>query len=216
MATSDRLLSHDANTEHTEVRTCTLLNEMQIICKLDSRHILINFCGNQLISREVVVPCLSLPELAATPNPTDVRNPINELGYTPNPSDGSERSRKRLKVTPDVGGQCFRTHPHSIYKIHDYSTIAHSHTRTQRPQMTSKRVIWPLFFSTKQKKVHAYCMQYIQDAASLQSQVVKGRQLFRHRIHAHFTYRVGGKHCKRMASLYNMGNTLGLGGISPI
>ena len=63
-----------------------------------------------------------------------------------------------------------------------------------------------------------HSVQYIYDAAyisALQSQVVNGRQLFRHSIRAHFTYRVGGKHCKRMASLYkHMGNTLG--GISPI
>ena len=49
--------------------------------------------------------------------------------------------------------------------------------------------------------------------SALQSQVVNGR-LFRHSIRAHRTYRVGGKHCKLMASLYkHMGNTLG--GISP-
>ena len=32
----------------------------------------------------------------------------------------------------------------NLNEIHDYSTIAHSPTRTQRPQMTSERVIRPL------------------------------------------------------------------------
>ena len=41
--------------------------------------------------------------------------------------------------------------------------------------------------------------------SALQSQVVKGRHLFRYSVHAHFTYRVGGKHCKRMASLRKHG-----------
>ena len=61
---------------------------------------------------------------------------------------------------------------------------------------------------------HLYMMLHI---SALQIQVVKGRQLFRHSIHAHFTYHVprGRKRCKRMASLYkHIGNTLG--GISPI
>ena len=35
--------------------------------------------------------------------------------------------------------------------------------------------------------------------SALQRQVAKDRQLFGHSIR---TYRVGGKHCKRMASLY--------------
>ena len=72
--------------------------------------------------------------------------------------------------------------------------------------MTSKRInLAPPFFKrphTKQKKVHAYCSTCMMlHISALQIQVVKGRQSFRHSIHAHFTYRVGGKHCKRMASL---------------
>ena len=49
--------------------------------------------------------------------------------------------------------------------------------------------------------VHAMMLH----VSALQNQVVKGRQSFRHSIRAHFTYRVGGKHCKRMASLYKHG-----------
>ena len=39
--------------------------------------------------------------------------------------------------------------------------------------------------------------------SDLQSQVVKGRQVFRHSINAHFKYRVGRK---RMASLHSRGH----------
>ena len=68
---------------------------------------------------------------------------------------------------------------------------------------------------SRKNQVHAYCstsmMLYI---SALQSQVVNGRQLFRHSIRASFTYHLSGKHCKRMASLYkHTGNTLG--GVSP-
>ena len=44
-------------------------------------------------------------------------------------------------------------------------------------------------------------LQYIYEAA-YKCFVVNGHQVFSHSIHAHFMYHVGGKHCKRMASLY--------------
>ena len=136
-----------------------------------------------------------------------------------------------LQDTPTQGSTTPTQHllqtQENLNEIHNYSTIAHSHTRTQRPQMTSGRVIWPLLFflkepHTKQKKnkcmhtTDAYCSTSMMlHISALQGQVVNGRQSFRHTIRAHFTYRVGGKHCKRIASLYkHMGNTLG--SISPI
>ena len=75
---------------------------------------------------------------------------------TPNPSVGGAGKGQRSHRTWEE--QCFLTHPHRD-RPHPHSicyglekfllrfmTAAHSHTRTQRPQMTSGRVIWSLFF----------------------------------------------------------------------
>ena len=93
--------------------------------------------------------------------------------------------RERSKVKPDVEGQCFRTHPHRdrphprsiCYGLEKtlmrFMTVAPLHTTTQRPQMTSGRVIWPLLFFfflmnhtlSRKKKTSACILQYSYDAA---------------------------------------------------
>ena len=96
--------------------------------------------------------------MLATVDPTSYPKPYGPLQpykqarvTTPNPSDGSGLGMERSKVTPDVGGAVLPgTHTQlllqtreNLSEIHHYSTITHSHTRTQ---MTSGQVIWPLLF----------------------------------------------------------------------
>ena len=81
----------------------------------------------------------------------DLRSPIIELGLQ---LPTLAKWEGQGKVTPDVGGAVLPGTPtqhllrtrENLNEIRDYSIIAHSHTRTQRPQMTSERVIWPLLF----------------------------------------------------------------------
>ena len=118
--------------------------------------------------------------LAATPNPTDLRNPNNELALQL-PTLATEvggvgkgqRSHRTWEGSAPGHTHTGIDHTHHMLRTRenlkrDYSAIEHSHTRTQRPQMTSGRVIWPLLFfkdHTLSRKKSACILQYINDAA---------------------------------------------------
>ena len=65
------------------------------------------------------------------------------------------------------------------------------------------------------KQVHAYSDKRFAKSSGKRSSSI---QAYAHSIHDHFTYPVGGKHCKRMASIYkhNYGKHSRGRGISPI
>ena len=104
---------------------------------------------------------LATVRVSSYPKPYGPPQPYQRARVTtPNPSDGSGRGMETSEVTPDVGGTVLTDTPtqestthtqhllrtrENLNEIHNYSTIAHSHTRTQRPKMTSGRVIKPLF-----------------------------------------------------------------------
>ena len=94
---------------------------------------------------------------------------------------------------------------HCIMKLCLYYIVINTSGHLKHPQTSSRS---SLFFFLN---VHAYCSTSMMlHVSALQSQVVKSRQVFRYSLHAHVTYHVGGKHCKRMASPYkHMGNTIG-------
>ena len=106
--------------------------------------------------------------------------------------------RERSKVTQGVVGAVLSDTPtqhllrtrENLNEIHGYSTIVHSHTRTQRPQMTSR----DFFFKGQSRKK---CLESTQNSQGHTLQAK--RTSFLNNAHLR---KVGGKHCKHMASTY--------------
>ena len=95
---------------------------------------------------------LATVRVSSYPKPYGPRNPIIELGLQiPTLATEVGGAGKGQRSHRAWEAQCFRTHPRNIcYGLEKtlmrFMTTAPLHTVTQRPQMTSGRVIWPLFF----------------------------------------------------------------------